>query len=183
MKEKIEEQVLALLYRMGVHLSLAAFDLLSRVWPAGALAIFRYESGRRNTFVYSCAAGEPNAEEAAAPDLFDEVRTIIERAPSPMGHDEYAIYATRMGPLPGERNGVPSGQPSYLTPTLDRRPVIETIGLVGDRYHDWYKGRGRTDLEDLLRRADPTPAAPVTVLRVLCAGQGVARLGKAMRLI
>jgi hypothetical protein len=69
-----------------------------------------------------------------------------------------------------------------LTPTLDRRPVIETIGLVRDRYYDWYKGAGKDDLMNLLRRADPTPAAPVTVLRVLCAGQGYARLGKAMRL-
>lgn len=172
------------LYKLGIHRSVTAFGWLARLWPAGAQAIFQCESGRNNTIVYCCtgsAEGEGDPEFFAS--LMEDVRGIIERSPSPLGHDEYAVYATRMGRLPSETNGVPSGEPSYLNATLERRPVVETIGLIGDRYYDWYKGKGRAELEDMLLRVDPTPAAPVTVLRVLCAGQGYARMGKAMGLL
>lgn len=183
MSARIACEGVGLLYQLGVHRSLTIFGWLTRLWPSGALAIFQFECGRMNTFVYCCVGNEEGESDPEWFDsLFEDVHEIIERSPSPMGHDEYAVYATRMGLLPGEPDGVPSGDPSYLTPTLERRPVIETIGVVGDRYYDWYKGVGKDDLMDLLRLTDPTPAVPVTVLRVLCAGQGYARFGKAMRL-
>jgi hypothetical protein len=110
MSVRIAGEAVGLLYQLGVHRSLTIFGWLTRLWPVGALAIFQCECGRRNTFVYCCVRKEEGEGDPGWFDsLFEEVRKIIERSPSPMGRDEYAVYATRMGPLPSEPDGVHLG--------------------------------------------------------------------------
>jgi hypothetical protein len=162
------------LYARGVQRNMFFLELLARVWPFAFQAIFRCECGRHNTFFLFSPPEEEEGSPADDPDwwrpTFVEIGEIIERSPSPMGYDEYEIEVMRLGPMPGETNGVLSTDLVYLKETHPSRPVVEARGLFGDRYHDWYHGDGKACLEDLLRWSDPSPEAPLTVIQVMCLG-------------
>jgi hypothetical protein len=178
-------ELVNLLYRAGVHRSFTAFSWLIHFWPMAALAIYQCECGRHNTFLLCCLDRELGEDEESdyLGDVMTEMKETIERSSSPMGYDEYGVIAQRLGPIPGEKGGVRSGDISFLKKTLDKRPVLDTKIIQGDRYYDWYRGDGRAQLLEIIHWADPTPDAPVSVLRLLCSGQGLASIAKGMDLV
>jgi hypothetical protein len=181
----ISNELVDFLYQAGVHRSFTAFSWLVRIWPMAALAIYQCECGRHNSF-FLCYLDRELADDDRENDYLDELlkemKETIERSPSPMGYDEYGVIAQRLGPIPCEKGGVRSGEISYLKRTLANRPVLETRILQGDRYSDWIHGDGYTQLTDILDWADPTPDAPVSVLKLRLSGQGLARMSKGMGL-
>lgn len=96
-----------------------------------------------------------------------------------MGADDYSVDIYRLAKLPGDKAELDEAR---LEATLRQRKIIVSWRVRGDRYYDWKHGDEKRKVRALLKEADPTPEAPVTVIEVICTGRAVARtLGEKQR--
>lgn len=106
-------------------------------------------------------------------DLLHEINEIVERAPTPFGHDEFVIVIERRASLPDDDDRLSFEQAEA---TLHQRSLVEQAVLRGNRWHDWKRGDSKQALREQLMKAVPTKSAPVTLIRAAVLGRSIARL-------
>ncbi len=109
-----------------------------------------------------------------APDidgLLSDVAEMINRAPAPLGFDDYKVIVERLGRLPDDEDRLDLDRAEV---TLTQRPVLAMQQATGDRWYDWKRGTGKQDVRALLAQAVPRPEAPMTLVRVVVTGSALA---------
>lgn len=136
--------------------------------PLMGLVLLLSESGRASNQILLSWDGDETPTDFD--DILNDIAELIERAPAPMGVDDYRISAYRLGRLPNEV----SVNESRLHDTLRQRKVVASRRVQGDRYSDWKHGSGKQAARALLEEFDTTPECPVTLIEVICTGRAVA---------
>ncbi len=152
------------------------WQAIARVWPALAGAVALLTASDATCPIYWVWEGEnADGDDATVDDILADVDEMINRAATPLGGDDYAVFVDRLGPLPGGEKGVRVMFPEFEE-TLRRRPILESHVLTGNRWRDWKRGDGKERLRQVLEGTQPTPDAPVTVILPVVEGAVMAHI-------
>lgn len=164
-----------LIRRLAPHLVYRAWAIrwLRRLWPELALYMaLETELWRpANLLLWVYDATETDVPA----DLLDEIGELINRAPAPLGLDDYLVRVCQLTAVPGE--AVEQLTFDQADATLGQRRAVAGTTLSGDRWYDWKRGAGRAAVAAVLQRLCPTPHRPVTSVQVAMSGAVVRQLG------
>ena len=182
MKEEILYRLALLLTWLGFTRRRWMWEMLEAVAPtfAGALVIMEQMSQPSEHLLWLWPGPGHEVSDEEISGLVSAVSEVVNRAPTPMGGDEYLISIGRYGPLPGEEQGVDPSAPGLLR-SLERRALAEKGSLTGSRWHDWKRGQGKEELRQALREMAPNAETPVVVVHAVVAGALVAQAVEAMK--
>jgi len=143
---------------------------------AGMCALFEDSTRPENTLFWSWEQGDQEHDAESVDGLLAEISTMIERAPVPLGGDDYLIFVRQYKALPGETRGVSLADMDLAEETVPLRQLQYACNLHGNRWRDWKGGEGRTRLREALTRAEPTSQAPLAMIGVVVTGRASARV-------
>lgn len=147
--------------------------LVCRLWPNlglhAALETELWRPANLLLWVYDAAEIDVPA------DLLDDIGDVINRAPAPLGLDDYLVQMYQLTAVPGEV--VEQLTFDQADATLGQRRAVAGVTLSGDRWYDWKRGAGRATMSAALQRLRPTPQRPVTSIQIAMSGAVVQQLG------
>ncbi len=151
-----------------------AWKLIARVWPALASAVALMAAFETTRPIYWVWDGDEE-NGADVNEILADVSEMVNRAPTPLGGDDYVVFVRRLGPLPGEEEDVQVEFPAFEE-TLTQREIVARWTLAGNRWRDWKRGNGKERLRRVLEAARPTRDAPVTVIAAAVEGAVMANI-------
>ncbi len=151
-----------------------AWKLIARIWPALASAVALIAAFENTRPIYWVWDGDEESG-ADVDEILADVSEMINRAPTPLGGDDYIVFVRRLGPLPGEENGARVEFPAFEE-TLVQREIVARWTLAGNRWRDWKRGNGKERLRRVLEEAQPTRDAPVTIIAAAVEGAVMANI-------
>ena len=172
MKDALADRLTLLLVRLGFARRTWAWKLLYAVSPslAGLVAITDRLLAPSEQLLWVWPGPEHETSDDEIAGILAAISEEIDRAPTPMGGDEYRVFIASYGALPGEKQGIDLDDPT-LPASISRRRPVETVALGGSRWHDWKHGQGKDRILDVLRQMTPGERAPVTTIRIMVEGK------------
>jgi len=172
LKERIDEWVwqrtthplAVMLVNSGIARRPRMLGWLCKVSPLLGVAVMMLGEMVRPDNVIVCYW---NGCEDDVEDVLADISEMINRAPSPMGHDEYKIVVERMSRLPDD---APHRDWDWIDNSIPRRRVLEARQVFGDRWYDWKRGSGRQQARDALEQCLPCFDMPVMLVRMAVSG-------------
>lgn len=166
-----------ILVRLGAARRRGLWLAVHRLSPRLAGLCLLYEDSARpeNTLYWAWEPGDDQQEEGTVEAVLAEVSAMVDRAPVPLGGDDYLIFVRQYLALPGEEQGVPLADLDRLDETIPLRERGYAGNLRGNRWSDWKHGEGPAALRRALVRAEPAAKAPLTLICVVIAGRAAGR--------
>lgn len=172
LKVKIEHSLALWLLRRGVTQRRWMWNTVYAFMPSlAALAAGLsevYRPGNSIIWYYS-----PDDEVDDLDGLLAEVDSIIQRAPTPFGNDNFVVVIERRSAQCGDETGLTFERAEE---TLDQHPVVQVRDMHGNRWQDWKRGDAKQVLSEMLKAAIPTPEMPITLIRAAVMGRSLVRL-------
>lgn len=170
--KRLEMRVAAVLLNMGVTRRRIWFNVFYFLLPGLIrLALTLEELYRPSNGVFWYY--DPTEPDNHLEPMLEDVSEIINRAPTPLGQDDYIILVLQFASMPGDEDGLTG---DGIEASLPLRRVLSDKKLSGNRWKDWKQGKGKDELRQVLNNLVPTSDAPVVMVQAAVIGAVFHRL-------